>query len=118
MLHSHTVHLPLGALLSPCTMCGAGADVVLDEALRAGAVEISLRARNKSSGIDRLKNAIAVADDPDPLAALRRSALGNMQASPRSFARAAALFRDELLTNTRARRLPHTNAWPVSQTRI
>ena len=22
MVHSHTVHLPLGALLSPCTMCG------------------------------------------------------------------------------------------------
>ena len=30
MLHSHTVHLPLGALLTmlltPCTMCGAGTD--------------------------------------------------------------------------------------------
>ena len=25
MVHSHTVHLPLGALLSPCTMCGTGA---------------------------------------------------------------------------------------------
>ena len=24
MVHSHTVHLPLGALLSPCTMCGTG----------------------------------------------------------------------------------------------
>ena len=24
MAHSHTVHLPLGALLSPCTMCGPG----------------------------------------------------------------------------------------------
>ena len=26
MVHCHTVHLPLGALLSPCAMCGAGAD--------------------------------------------------------------------------------------------
>ena len=25
MLHSHAVHLALGALLSPCTMCGTGA---------------------------------------------------------------------------------------------
>ena len=25
MVHSHTVHLALGALLSPCTMCGTGA---------------------------------------------------------------------------------------------
>ena len=25
MVHSHSVHLPLGALLSPCTMCGTGA---------------------------------------------------------------------------------------------
>ena len=24
MVHCHTVHLPLGALLSPCTMCGTG----------------------------------------------------------------------------------------------
>ena len=24
MVHSHTVHLPLGALLSPCTVCGTG----------------------------------------------------------------------------------------------
>ena len=24
MVHSHTVHLPLGALLSPCTMCSTG----------------------------------------------------------------------------------------------
>ena len=24
MVHSHTVHLPLGALLSRCTMCGTG----------------------------------------------------------------------------------------------
>ena len=24
MLHAHTVHLPLGALLIPCTVCGAG----------------------------------------------------------------------------------------------
>ena len=24
-VHSHTVHLPLGAPLSPCAMCGAGA---------------------------------------------------------------------------------------------
>ena len=24
MAHSHTVRLPLGALLSPCTMCGTG----------------------------------------------------------------------------------------------
>ena len=24
MVHSHTVHLPLGALRSPCTMCGTG----------------------------------------------------------------------------------------------
>ena len=27
MVLSHTVHLPLGALLSPCTMCGAGKDM-------------------------------------------------------------------------------------------
>ena len=26
MAHSHTVHLPLGALLIPCTMCGTGGD--------------------------------------------------------------------------------------------
>ena len=26
---AHTVHLPLGALLSPCTMCGAGRRVTL-----------------------------------------------------------------------------------------
>ena len=25
MVPSHTVHLPLGALLTPCTMCGTGA---------------------------------------------------------------------------------------------
>ena len=24
MVHPHTVHLPLGALLTPCTMCGTG----------------------------------------------------------------------------------------------
>ena len=24
MVHSHTVHLPLGALLTTCTMCGTG----------------------------------------------------------------------------------------------
>ena len=24
MVHCHTVHLPLGALLTPCTMCGTG----------------------------------------------------------------------------------------------
>ena len=24
MVHSHTVHLPFGALLIPCTMCGTG----------------------------------------------------------------------------------------------
>ena len=24
MVHSHTVHLPRGALLSPCAMCGTG----------------------------------------------------------------------------------------------
>ena len=24
MVHCHTVHLPIGALLSPCTMCGTG----------------------------------------------------------------------------------------------
>ena len=24
MVHAHTVHLPLGALLTPCTMCGTG----------------------------------------------------------------------------------------------
>ena len=24
MTHSHAVHLPLGALLSPCTACGTG----------------------------------------------------------------------------------------------
>ena len=24
MAHSHTVHLPLGALLSPCAVCGTG----------------------------------------------------------------------------------------------
>ena len=24
MVHSHTVHLPLGALLIPCTMCATG----------------------------------------------------------------------------------------------
>ena len=24
MVHSHTVHLALGALLSPCTMCDTG----------------------------------------------------------------------------------------------
>ena len=24
MVHSHTVHLPLGALLTPCSMCGTG----------------------------------------------------------------------------------------------
>ena len=29
MLHAHTVHLPLGALLSPCTMCGTGAQLLL-----------------------------------------------------------------------------------------
>ena len=26
MVHYHTVHLPLGALLSPCTMCGTGSE--------------------------------------------------------------------------------------------
>ena len=28
MVHSHTVHLPLGALLSACTMCGTGKTVI------------------------------------------------------------------------------------------
>ena len=29
MVHSHAVHLPLGALLSPCTVCGTGKDAGL-----------------------------------------------------------------------------------------
>ena len=28
MVHSHTVHLPLSAPLTPCTMCGTGEDPV------------------------------------------------------------------------------------------
>ena len=45
MVHSHTVHLPLGALLSPCTMCGTGkyiiapGDIGLFIAPSAGAIE-------------------------------------------------------------------------------
>ena len=31
MVHCHTVHLPLGALLSPCAMCGTGATLEEDE---------------------------------------------------------------------------------------
>ena len=30
MVHCHTVHLPLGALLSPCTVCGTGERVRRD----------------------------------------------------------------------------------------
>ena len=29
MVHSHTVHLPRGALLSPCTVCGTGLGVLV-----------------------------------------------------------------------------------------
>ena len=35
MMHAHTAHLALGALLIPCTMCGTGP-------LGAGAVNASL----------------------------------------------------------------------------
>ena len=34
MVHSHTVHLPLGALLSPCTMCGTGQNALHLRTLR------------------------------------------------------------------------------------
>ena len=28
MAHPHTVHLPLGALMSPCTVCGTGTSLL------------------------------------------------------------------------------------------
>ena len=35
LAHSHTVHLPLGALLSPCAVCGTGTGFVSAPTLRA-----------------------------------------------------------------------------------
>ena len=40
MVQSHSVHLPLGALLSPSTMCGTGVDLA--------AFELAAPARGKS----------------------------------------------------------------------
>ena len=34
-MHSHTVHLPLGALLSPCAVCGTGEERAQRNAFRA-----------------------------------------------------------------------------------
>ena len=36
MVHSHTVHLPLGALLSPCTTCVAQAPLPADATAELG----------------------------------------------------------------------------------
>ncbi len=89
-----------------------GADMQLSGSLRAGAAgDIVLGARNKASTIDRLRSAKAAAVDPDPLASLRRQAVGPMAASPRSFAKAAALFQRDVVTASRAARPPKTNKW-------
>eukprot|EP00665_Eupelagonemidae_sp_cell47_P001441 gene1441-8518_t len=96
----------------------AGADVVLDEALRAGAAgEIVLRAKNRTSAVDRLQTARAAASDPDPLAALRRAAVGGMTVSPRSFQKAQQIFAADLCANQKSVRPPTTNVWADIATR-
>ena len=49
--HCHTVHLPLGALLTPCTMCGTGAAPLTVRQ----AVDATLRSLNSSHGERRVR---------------------------------------------------------------
>ena len=55
-MHSHTVHLPRGALLTPCAMCGTGAELVYELA-PIGGRPTRLRVR-----FDRASGALAAAE--------------------------------------------------------